>query len=223
MLTNAIDPSVLRQVNQQAGNGARDSEDMHENFMRLLVAQLQNQDPMNPMENAEMTSQLAQINTVSGIEELNSTLDLINGQMDASKMLDAANLIGKAVLVPGERILVGQPGDITPYGIDLNGPAEQVQVHIKDSGGQVVRSMDLGSLAAGEHTLDWDGLLADGTEAPAGSYRFEVEASMDGERVGYQGMNYAEVVAVSNDRQGPLLDLGGIQDPVRLEEIQQII
>ena len=91
-----IDTSVINNINSNtstAGLSTRQSAELRESFMTLLITQLQNQDPLNPMENSEMTSQLAQINTVSGIEELNATLNGITQQMDAAQTLQAAGLI----------------------------------------------------------------------------------------------------------------------------------
>ncbi|WP_241971710.1 flagellar hook assembly protein FlgD [Aliidiomarina sanyensis] len=220
---NQIDPSVVNAINGDTGRGQRASAEMRENFMTLLVAQLRNQDPLNPMDNAEMTSQLAQINTVSGIEQLNETMNGINDQIDASRFMQATSLIGKAVLVPGERVLVGD-GDSTPFGIELGRNAEQVKVSIVDGSGQVVRELEMGKLNPGMHTITWDGKLADGTRAPDGAYRFRVEAMAEGRTISHKSFNYAQVLAVSSGYpDGPRLDLGGIYEPVRLEEIRQVI
>lgn len=81
--------------------------DLQSSFLTLLVAQLKNQDPTNPMENNELTSQLAQISTVSGIEKLNTTLGSISGQIDNSQSLQASNLIGHGVMIPGTTVLAG--------------------------------------------------------------------------------------------------------------------
>ncbi len=83
--------------------------DLQSSFLTLLVAQLKNQDPTNPMENNELTSQLAQISTVSGIEKLNTTLGSISGQIDNSQSLQASNLIGHGVMIPGTTVLAGSP------------------------------------------------------------------------------------------------------------------
>lgn len=81
--------------------------DLHNSFLTLLVAQLKNQDPTNPMQNNELTSQLAQINTVQGIEKLNTTLGAISGRISSNQSLQASALIGHGVMVPGNNILVG--------------------------------------------------------------------------------------------------------------------
>lgn len=220
---NTIDQSVLSTVNGQGPGGQANSAEMRENFMTLLVAQLKNQDPLNPMENAEMTSQLAQINTVSGIEQLNETMNGINGQIEQGKFMQATALIGKAVLVPGERVLVGE-GAPTPFAFELNRPAESVKVNILDGTGQIVRTLDMGNVRAGMQTVEWDGKLGDGSAAPDGAYRFQVEATTDGSRVPNKSFNYAQVFAVSTGHpDGPRLDLGGIFEPVRLEDIRQVV
>ena len=86
------------------GNSA---SDLQGSFLTLLVAQLKNQDPTNPMQNNELTTQLAQISTVSGIEKLNTTLGAVSGQIDNSQSLQASNLIGHGVMIPGTTILAG--------------------------------------------------------------------------------------------------------------------
>ncbi|MDX1705776.1 flagellar hook assembly protein FlgD [Pseudidiomarina sp.] len=221
---NTIDTAVLNQANRSPNAGvASNSAEMRDNFMTLLVTQLRNQDPLNPMENNEMTSQLAQINTVSGIESLNDTMQTINGQMDTAKAMQAAGLIGKAVLVPGDKLLVGESGQTTPFGIELDAPAGDVKVNIYNNSGMLVRQLDFDQVGSGSQSFVWDGVMADGSPAPAGSYKFSVEASNDDVSVGFKQLNYAQVMAVSNTANGLRLDLGGIFEPVRLEDIRQII
>ncbi|WP_258239637.1 MULTISPECIES: flagellar hook assembly protein FlgD [Pseudidiomarina] len=224
---NTIDSNVLNQINQapKSEQIASDSESMRNNFMTLLVTQLRNQDPLNPMENNEMTSQLAQINTVSGIESLNTTMQNINGQIEAGQAMQASAMIGRAVLVPGQRIMVGaEANDITPFGFELNSAAESVKVNIFNESGMLVRQMDLGSVGSGTQTFTWDGQMNDGNTAPAGAYRFAIEANNGEQAVTSETFNYAQVIAVSNSAEdGVRLDLGGIFEPVRLQDVRQII
>ncbi|MDX1526794.1 MULTISPECIES: flagellar hook assembly protein FlgD [Pseudidiomarina] len=223
---NTINNAVLNQVNQTTQNAqvASNSQEMRDNFMTLLVTQLRNQDPLNPMENNEMTSQLAQINTVSGIESLNDTMQNINGQMEAAKNMQASALIGRAVLVPGDRLLVGgEVGDVTPFGFELSAPAENVTVNIYNASGMLVKRMDVGAVGSGPQSFSWDGVMDDGNQAPAGSYNFTVEATNGDQAVTSQRFNYAQVIAVTMGQDGPRLDLGGILEPVRLEDVRQII
>jgi|SRR5690554_3625054 len=225
-MVNTIDSAVQHAINGGATSPAaqKTGEDLRNNFMTLLVAQLRNQDPLNPMDNAEMTSQLAQVNTVSGIEALNETLASITGQIDAGQALQAAGLIGKGVLIPGDRLLVGEEGATTPFGVELQSRAEQVNVNIVDGFGQIVRRFELGALNSGVESFVWDGTLDDGTLAPKGAYRFTVEALSDGQQMAHKALNYAQVMAVSTHyKDGPRLDLGGVNEPVKLDEIRQIL
>ncbi|WP_226663056.1 flagellar hook assembly protein FlgD [Microbulbifer aggregans] len=222
-VTNVIDSGVTSALNATASTSSN-SADLQDSFMTLLVAQLQNQDPMNPMENAEMTSQLAQINTVSGIESLNETLAGINGQLDTSQVLQAADMIGKGVLVDGERVLVGEEGVTTPFGVELPQAADEVRITIRNAAGEVVRTFEPFSMDAGVESFTWDGTTNDGTVVAEGSYSVSVSATADGDSIVATTLNYALVSGVSLDANGaPLLDLGGISDPVDLDDIRQIL
>lgn len=223
-VSNAIDSGVRGALNATGANSRGGGADLQDSFMTLLVTQLRNQDPTNPMENAEMTSQLAQINTVSGIQDLNHTLEGITGQLDAGQVLQAAGLIGKGVLVPGDRVLVGEEGSATPFGIELEEPAGEVRITIRDGNGEVVRRFEPFAMDAGVDSFTWDGVTDDGTTAPQGAYSVSVEAVSDGEARGGVALNYALVNGVSLDGRGaPLLDLGGISEPVGLDDIRQIL
>ncbi|MCY1417123.1 Basal-body rod modification protein FlgD [compost metagenome] len=224
-MSTTIDSSIISSINGGASATASEkqkAEDLRSNFMTLLVTQLQNQDPLKPMENAEMTSQLAQVNTLSGIEELNETLQGITGQIDAGQTLQASALIGRGVLVPGERVLVGS-GETTPFGIELAAPADQVKVSIYDGGGQLVRQFDLGALRKGVESFVWDGTLNDGSTAPDGAYRVAIEASADGQAQQATVLTYAQVGGISTGNNGPLLDLGATLGRVGLQDVRQIL
>src|SRR5690606_13235068 len=111
----------------------------------------------------------------------------------------------------------------TPFGIELSAPAESVKINIYNASGMLVRRMDMGEVGSGPQSFSWDGKMDDGTAAPAGSYNFTVEATNGDHPVTSERFNYAQVIAVSMTEAGPRLDLGGILEPVRLEDIRQII
>lgn len=222
---NGIDPAILNTVNGGGNRGKSEAEKLGTNFMTLLVAQLKNQDPLKPIENTELTSQLAQINTVSGIDSLNETLKSINGQISAGQQLQAAGLIGRGVMIPGDRVLVGNDGVTTPFGIELSRSASKVNVSIVSESGEVMRQFNLGAVTAGTETLVWDGLLTSGEAAAGGAYRVVVEAiDASDKAIDVTTLNYALVNAVSIDKANqPVLDLGGVQAPVGLGEVRQIL
>lgn len=228
---STIDPTTLSNIN---GGGIQlkqsQSDELRNSFMTLLITQLQNQDPLNPMENAEMTSQIAQINTVSGIEQLNSTLQSITSQMDANQALQASGLIGQGVMVPGRQIMLeqdseGQPYS-TPFGIELAKPAANVQATILGQGGQVIRRYDLGSVDEGVQSFQWDGKNEQGEVVASNRYTVQLEATdAEGETIESNALNYAIVNSVTpNGKNGEIrLDLGAVYGQVGLNEIKQIL
>lgn len=228
-MASTIGSNVLDVVNQTDSAAAaaakkKASEDLSSNFMTLLTTQLKNQDPTKPMENAELTSQLAQINTVSGIEELNTTMTAITAQINTGQQLQATALIGHGVLVEGNKILAGDEGVTTPFGIEMAKAADAVTVTIKNSAGDVVRTYDLGAVDAGVQSYQWDGKLTDGTAAPAGAYTFSVDAKAQGVAQSVTSLNYGLVNGVSKAADGSsLLDLGGTSGQVKLSDVRQVL
>ncbi|OWO84109.1 flagellar basal body rod modification protein [Photorhabdus luminescens] len=203
------------------------SEELNSNFMNLLLAQMKNQDPTNPMKNNELTSHLAQINTLAGIEKLNTTLGSIVGQINNNQPVQASALIGRKVMVPGDTILVGSNKEegsvsIAPFGVELERPADSVKVTITDKQGMVVRQIDFGGLEAGVHNFTWNGTKEDGAIAEDGAYNFTITASYKGEQRVFQPLRSAEVKGVTRDADGAKLDLGRI-GTVTMDQIRQIL
>lgn len=188
--------------------------DTQDRFLTLLITQLQNQDPLNPMENDQITSQLAQLSTVQGIQQLNDTLLALSGQMDMSHSMQAANLIGKPVLVPGSKISLGSDVDdptikvATPFGVDLMSGADNVVVTILDSGGSAVREMELDITEAGVYSFEWDGRDKAGLALPDGAYQVEVKASLADAPIAAEALRYGIVDSVAYTTKGLRLDLG---------------
>ncbi len=180
------------------------------------------------MENNELTSQLAQISTVSGIEKLNTTLGSISGQIDNSQSLQASNLIGHGVMIPGTTVLVGTGSDegavttTTPFGVELQQAADKVTATITDKNGAVVRTIDIGELTTGVHSFTWDGTLTDGATAPNGAYNVAISASNGGTQRVVQPLQFALVQGVIRDNNGNTLDLG-TYGTTPLDEVRQII
>ena len=197
-------------------NGTEEAKDR---FLSLLVAQMKNQDPLNPLDNAQVTSQLAQLSTVQGIENMNSTLQALAASMGVNQMAQAANLIGRGVLVPGNTISPAQLEDV--MGFELARPADKVTVDILDAGGNVVRSLDLGPRDDGINVLAWDGLTGSGAAAPDGQYRFTINAVQGGQQVSSTALHLGLVNSVSQGSQGVQLNLAG-NESVSYADIRQI-
>ena len=217
-VNDSLDPTVLSSSSSTSTNSA---QDLQNQFLTMLVTQLQNQDPTNPMDNSQLTTQLAQINTLSGIEKLNTTLGSISGQISTSQSLQSSTLIDHGVMVDGSQILVGS-GTTTPFGVELTTASTATTATIKDSGGTVVRTIDLGALSAGVSTFSWDGTLTDGSTAPDGKYSVSIAASNGTEQLVAQPLNYAYVNGVSTSDGTTTLNLGTM-GTTTLDEIRQIL
>lgn len=183
-------------------------------FLTLLVAQLNNQDPLNPMDNSEMTSQLAQISTVQGITNLSSVVQSIGGQIDVSQSMDAVSMIGKQVLIPGDAVKLdidasGAPV-VTPIGVDLQADAQDVTVTINDSTGKAIRTIDMGPQSTGILAPVWDGKDDSGNVMPASDkYTIKVVASdTNGNAVTADALTFGQVQSISFATTGVQLDLG---------------
>ena len=129
------------------------AEEQSDRFMKLLVAQLNNQDPMNPMDNAQMTSQMAQISTVSGIEELNASIKSMASQFTSLQVLQGASMIGREVLTDGNSLSMSN--GVARGALDLSGAADRVTVQVMSPGGQLLDTLNLGTMKAGRHGFEW--------------------------------------------------------------------
>ncbi|MED5619878.1 flagellar hook assembly protein FlgD [Ideonella sp. BN130291] len=148
--TSVTNPSTLLGGTTTATQNDAGSADR---FLKLLVAQMQNQDPLNPMDNAQVTSQMAQINTVNGIEKLNTTVSGLNGQFVQMQALQAASLVGREVWLEGNAL---QMSNGTGEGaFNLSSAADRVKVEVLSPAGQVVDTMELGAETAGRHSFTW--------------------------------------------------------------------
>lgn len=154
---------------------------LQQTFLQLLVTQLQNQDPTNPMDSSQMTSQLAQINTVTGISQLNTTLTSLASQLSAGQNAQASLLIGQNVLVPGSSATAASStvanGVSTGFGVSLDANASDVAVTIKNSSGQVVGTVDLGAQQAGTVPVSWKPVDSSGNALPDGTYTISATAT----------------------------------------------
>ncbi|MEO6147772.1 MAG: flagellar hook assembly protein FlgD [Sulfuriferula sp.] len=217
---NAVSSSLLTAMNPAAAATQNTAAAAQDTFMKLLVTQMKNQDPLNPLDNAQVTSQLAQLSTVTGIEKMNATLQSLIGSYQSSQTLQAASMIGHGVLVAGSSLNLNNGQ--APFGIDLNTSADDVKVTIKNASGMAIRSMDLGSQQAGMLALQWDGTTDSGAAAANGQYSFSVDAIQGGQKVGATALAFGQVASVANSGQGVVLNVPSL-GPVNLADIRQIL
>ena len=122
--------------------------DIQDRFLKLLVTQMKNQDPLNPMDNAQVTSQLAQISTVNGIQQLNTTMQSLSSSFLSSQSMQSTSLIGHTVLTDGNSLNIAD-GVPAYAAIELAQAADSVKVNIVSPAGNIVRQLDLGPQPAG--------------------------------------------------------------------------
>lgn len=188
--TNNVASSATSTSTKSATTTANEASDR---FLKLLVTQMQNQDPLNPMDNAQVTSQMAQINTVTGIDKLNTTMTNMGSNMTQMQMLQGSALVGHTVRVEGNKLNVGSDGK--GYGAySLDGGASNVRVDIMNSAGTIVDSVTKTGVPSGNNEFDWT--------PPAGvntaNLTFKVTATSSGKTINSTSMMYDQVDAVSN-------------------------
>jgi len=170
------------------------NEQNQDSFIQLLVAQIKNQDPTKPLSSSDMTAQMSQLNMVSGINQLNTTLTSMAGNNQSTIGLQAASLIGHSVLVPGNSLQLNANGT-AQMGVQLEQAAADVQINILDSSGAVIHTQDLGAQAAGLQNLTWDGSGATTSNSP---YTFTVTGTNAGTVIPSSAINPLEVAIVKN-------------------------
>jgi len=171
-------------------------EAIQERFMSLLVAQLKNQDPLAPMDNAQVTSQMAQLNTVTGINNLNSTMEGVAASINANQTVQATSMLGRAVLTEGNDLAL-KDGKATGS-MELNQTVDVLRVKVLDAGANVVRTLELGAQSKGVHEFEWDGKAEDGSNLPAGNYKFEIESTAAGKAASVTALNLSLVQGIRN-------------------------
>lgn len=191
-------------------------------FLELLVTQLNNQNPLEPQENGEFIAQLAQFSTVEGVEKLNSSVSTIMSGFQSSQALQASSLVGRKVIVPTDKAVV-DTSETFKASIALPTSSSNVSVNVYDSSGTAVNRINLGQQEAGNVSFMWDGKDASGKTLPPGTYRFEAQAMYKGETKGLSTSLPANVDSVTLGQNGGelMLNLAGLGS-IGLSKVQII-
>lgn len=197
------------------------SNDLGKNeFLELLVAQLNNQNPLEPQENGEFIGQLAQFSTVEGVEKLNSSMETILSGYQSSQALQASSLVGRKVIVPSDKAVV-DTAETFKASLMLPVSSNNVFVNVYDGTGAVVNRISMGQQEAGNISFMWDGKDAGGNTVPPGTYKFEAQATYDGETKALYTMLPANVDSVTLGGNELMLNLAGLGS-VPLSQVQVI-
>ena len=201
MITSATAAtSATTSTSTTKADAASDPAAAQDRFLKLLVAQLNNQDPMNPLDNAQMTSQIAQINTVTGIQQLNETVKGLVGQFASQQLMQGSALVGRQVLVQGNALAFDAETSKGYGALDLDSGAASVQVQVLDASDKEVGVVDLGALPGGRHHFEWNG----SGHAGGGALHFKVLAANDKTPVPATALMVDQVAAVSLGSSGAL-------------------
>ena len=222
-------------------DGTETADGTEDRFLKLLVAQMRNQDPLNPLDNAQVTSQIAQINTVRGIEQLNASMKQVAAASTSISPLSAVGLLGREVLVDGDRFewsspdvdivnndpsMPEMPADAARavrVGFEIPAAARAVRVEIVDAAGRVVHARDFDEPEAGVHTLDWDGIDGDGSAVASGKYRLRAWGmDSDGAELAVTALVPARVHGVNQGPGGARLELIG-REPVAASAVRAVL
>ncbi|MFJ5159118.1 flagellar hook assembly protein FlgD [Pantoea sp. NPDC088449] len=215
-----------------SGNGSA-AADLSDSFMQLLVAQMQNQDPTNPMDNNQLTSQLAQFNTAAGIEKLNTAAQNMQQTMISLGSMNAASWVGRSVLMEGDpKVTVGRNNEILPiadtnatpesqdFNFYLKNDADTVTVTLTDAEGNAYTA-DLKNVKAGTKKFSLDDLkeFKPAEPAPDTEYTVTFSAKKGEDTVDVTGLTAETVAGVTLTDAGPYLHLVGRDDMVTLADI----
>ncbi len=172
----AISASAMDTLSQATGLTEKQASLGQEQFLKLMMTQLQNQDPTAPMESADFLGQLAQFGTVSGIQGLQQQFMDVADTLGSDRALRGAALLGKTALTPAESVRLPEEGAVR-FSLDLPSATSKVQIAIENEQGQTVRNIELGAQNAGFLDVSWSGLDNGGQRLPSGVYRLRALAS----------------------------------------------
>jgi flagellar basal-body rod modification protein FlgD len=188
------------------GNGMLTQED----FFALLTKELSHQDPTKPVENNEMISQMTAFSTTDGVATLNEQFTSFAASMSSSQALQASSLVGRSVLVD-DNVFGMAEGEAVKGKMITDKAASNVNIYVENTAGELIQTVPVGSVAAGEFTFNWDGKMTNGESAPQGAYRFRIAGLVEGEASELQAMTYRKVDSVTLAGAGGniLLNLNG--------------
>lgn len=201
-------------------------------FLKLMITQMENQDPLSPQDNGDFIAQLAQFSSVESLDRMNNNFDDFTQNFVASQALEASSLVGRSVTVPAESAILA-PGAAVTTLVDVPSSTGAVTLNIYDEGGALVEQIDAGSAEAGDMIVRWDGTFAEVNGKPLdwqsphegglppGTYRIEAMAAVDGKATQLDSYLSANVNSVTIGASGGLtLNLAGV-GAVKLADVKQ--
>ncbi len=206
-----------------------------EDFMKLMTAQMNHQDPMKPMENGEFITQMAQFSQVSGMRDIKNSFATLASSLQSNQALQASSLVGRSVLVPGDKVDLPEGGKISAA-VDLPQATNDLRVNILNSTGELVHTLNLGQHQSGSVAISWDGVItkkikdADGElktiteKAPPGHYMLQAAFMSDGKSQAAKTLVADAVESVSLGKPGEPIVLNLTNSgTMKLPDVKQIM
>lgn len=219
---STIDPFSMINGQSGAAGEPKSSQQLGQNeFLKLMLAQLKNQDPFKPTDPTQFLSQLAQFSTVTGIQNMQTSVTDLASSLRSTQVLNGTTLVGRDVLAPATQDTIGAGG--TVHGaVDVPKGASSVQVSVKDGSGALVRRFSVPA-TAGLTDFAWDGLDNTGSAVPAGQYSFEVIASVGGENTSLDPLLSSRVASVTIDPKNGSLTLNTSTGAVPITTVRRVL
>jgi flagellar basal-body rod modification protein FlgD len=191
-----------------------------DDFLKLFVAQLQNQDPLNPEADTEMAAKLAQFNGLEQMLNVNKSLEKMLAEQNTTRNLQLVNYVGRDVVVDGGRVRISE-GKPTATEYKVENDAAQSVLEVRNSMGILVHQMDMGPMMAGTHQLKWDGKTHDGKPIPDGTYTLNLSArNLDGKEVPVNLTSRVKVTGIDiNSKDGGLFSEFG---KIKFDQIKSV-
>ena len=220
--TSSVSSSVLSQYSGTNSASSDSSSLGKTDFLKLLVTQLNNQNPLDPQDNSEFVAQLAQFSSLEGMENLNSSMTSLLSSYQSSQALQASSLVGSSVIVQTNSALVDTSSSLNGT-VVMPSSGSNVNVKIYDSAGGLVKTLSLGDQSAGNIDFIWDGTNASGEAVSPGNFTFVAEASLNGTTTALATYLPATVNSVTLGQDGAemTLNLAGIGS-VSLSQVKTI-
>jgi flagellar basal-body rod modification protein FlgD len=221
-MTTSVDPYAFLNGTKSTTQDAKSNQQLGQNeFLKLMLAQLKNQDPMKPTDPTQFLSQLAQFSQVTGIQNMQTSMEDLAGSLRSTQLLNGTSLVGHDVLAPATTDTI-ESGQSVKGAVEAPDGTSQILVTVKDGAGALVRSFTT-IASSGLNDFTWDGLDNTGTAVPAGQYKFEVTADVAGKAEALDPLLTSRVASVTIDPKNGSLTLNTSAGAVPLKEVRRVL
>lgn len=212
----------LEELGLSQAQAKTEAKDSTTDFLSLFVAQLQNQNPLEPQDGADFLAQLAQFSTVEGIQNLDKSVNQMASSLQSTTALQASSMVGRKVEVPSQFAQL-HSGEAVRGSIEVPSSVTDLTLEIANAQGQVVKTLSLGSAQEGEQSFVWNGLDDNDASLPEGTYQIRATATVDGEQTNFTTLTRANVDSVTIDKNGKglMLNVSGF-GPMSIDDVKTI-